>query len=89
MRCKAYLAVVNGTALNGDSGAIQLGGLPFTASAYGHLRTLYSNLSSSSITGIVTGTVVGLRVGNSQTFLQPSNINTGNNNIMIDVTFEI
>jgi hypothetical protein len=89
VRCKAYLSVVNGTALNGDSGAIQLGGLPFTASAYGHLRTLYSNLSSSSITGIVTGTVVGLRVGDSQAALQPSNINTGSNNIMIDVTFEV
>jgi len=89
VRCKAYLSVVNGTALNGDSGAIQLGGLPFTASAYGHLRTLYSNLSSSSITGIVTGTAVGLRVGDSQAALQPSNINTGSNNIMIDVTFEV
>jgi len=89
VRCKAYLSVVDGTALNGDSGAIQLGGLPFTASAYGHLRTLYSNLSSSSITGIVTGTVVGLSVGDSQTTLQPSNINTGSNNIMIDVTFEV
>ena len=89
VRCKAYLSVVNGTALNGDSGAIQLGGLPFSASAYGHLRTLYSNLSSSSITGIVTGTVVGLRVGDSQSELQPSNINTGSNNIMIDVTFEV
>ena len=88
VRCKAYLAVVDGTALNGDSGAIQLGGLPFTAFAYGHLRTLYSNLSSSSITGIVTGTVVGLRVDDSQVALQPSNINTGSNNIMIDVTFE-
>lgn len=89
VRCKAYLSVINGTALNGDSGAIQLGGLPFTSSAYGHLRTLYSNLSSSSITGIVTGTVVGLRVGDSQAVLQPSNINTGSNNIMIDVTFEV
>jgi hypothetical protein len=89
VRCKTYLNQIDGTALNGDTGAITLAGLPFTPTSFGHLYSIYNNLSDLGITAYASSTSIVLLRDDGHASLTPSNINTGTRQIMIDITFEV
>ena len=89
VRCKTYLNQIDGTALNGDTGAITLAGLPFTPTSFGHLYSIYNNLSDLGITAYASSTSIVLLRDDGHASLTPSNINTGTRQTMIDITFEV